>query len=231
MSDPQPSTSFEDVYATQTARIAELERELAESHKMLGDAENEAIQLRDTLLHVQSTHFSLSNARAQAKAELEECQRGAAAMREALENMLKKVWHTDRAACNKARDALATDAGKGFVRRCVLEQCVTVWYLLIQDISNAQRVSLPDYLTDLNAAISLCDLLADKGWNCRLGNRLDKTWECEFYRPATEQSLSGNVGSIAGIDPAEIHYAGAATMAQAIYEAFLHTIGRWDDAK
>lgn len=83
----------------------------------------------------------------------------------------------------------------------------------------------PDYPSDLNAAIELIDFLADRGWHCRLGNGLDKTWECEFYRDATENTNEDDIGTILGCDlPQEIHYQSADTLAEAIARAFVATM-------
>lgn len=76
---------------------------------------------------------------------------------------------------------------------------------------------LPDYLNDLNAAITLCDFLAERGWNCHLDNGLDKTWECIFTRGRT-----GNENS-------DEHYGPGNTMTAAICQAFLRTVGKWED--
>lgn len=69
---------------------------------------------------------------------------------------------------------------------------------------------LPDYPNDLNAAVTLCDFLADQGWNCDINNGLDKTWECTFAKDD------------------EVHYAPADTLAAAISQAFLRTLGKWE---
>jgi hypothetical protein len=87
---------------------------------------------------------------------------------------------------------------------------------------------LPDYLNDLNAAIFLCDFLAERSWNCTLGNGLDKTWECEFYKSATDKTHPDNLGQRDG-KQIELHYGSADTLAEAISEAFLRTIGLWKD--
>lgn len=63
-----------------------------------------------------------------------------------------------------------------------------------------------DPLNDLNACAELIDLLADKGWTCRLDNGLDKTWECTFAK----NSL-----------PLQQHYAPADKLAVAICRAFV----------
>jgi hypothetical protein len=95
-------------------------------------------------------------------------------------------------------------------------------------IHNGQRYGIPDYLNDLNAAIFLCDFLAERSWNCTLGNGLDKTWECEFYKSATDKTHPDNLGQRDG-KQIELHYGSADTLAEAISEAFLRTLGLWKD--
>lgn len=79
--------------------------------------------------------------------------------------------------------------------------------------------TLPDYLNDLNAALTLCDNRADAGWRCELDNGLDKTWECTFTRPANADTLPDNLTF-----GQEQHYAPGATLARAICDAFLLTL-------
>lgn len=82
----------------------------------------------------------------------------------------------------------------------------------------------PDYPNDLNACLTLIDMLADRGWNCALGNGLDKTWECEFYRPAKlGQTHPDNLGIRYG-KSIELIYGSADTLELAICEAFLKTM-------
>lgn len=82
-----------------------------------------------------------------------------------------------------------------------------------------------DYLDDLNAALTLIDFLAERGWRCNLANGLDKTWECEFMRPPTDATDDDDIGSRQG-ERLEIRYAPAATLAEAICDGFLlaHTL-------
>lgn len=82
---------------------------------------------------------------------------------------------------------------------------------------------LPPFLTDLNAAITLCDMLAEKGWHCNLANGLDKTWECEFMRPPTESTHPDDIGSRRG-ETLEIIYGCGDTVCLAIVEAALIAI-------
>lgn len=54
--------------------------------------------------------------------------------------------------------------------------------------------TLPDYLGDLNAALTLVDHLAKLGWRCSLANGLDCTWECEFMRPPLAETHPDFIG-------------------------------------
>ena len=81
---------------------------------------------------------------------------------------------------------------------------------------NCYPCQFPDYLSDLNAASTLCDFLAAQGWRCHIDNGLDKTWECTFTH-STE--LDGMAGCPL------FHYAPADTLASAICDAFLLTVG------
>lgn len=84
---------------------------------------------------------------------------------------------------------------------------------------------IPDYPNDLNACAELIDSLADKGWNCSLGNGLDKTWECEFYKTATNSTRAEDKGTIYGLhDEQEIHYESADKLSVAICGAFMATM-------
>jgi hypothetical protein len=87
---------------------------------------------------------------------------------------------------------------------------------------------IPDYLNDLNATVQVCDFLADRGWNCNLGNGLDKTWECEFYKADTEHTHTDNLGTFHG-KQVELHYGSADRLGEAISEAFLRTLNLWKD--
>lgn len=71
--------------------------------------------------------------------------------------------------------------------------------------------ALPRYLNDANAALTLCDVLAEKGWNCELNNGLDKTWECCFFRHDKKETM---------------HYAPGNTLPLAIVNTFLKAIGK-----
>lgn len=46
------------------------------------------------------------------------------------------------------------------------------------------EMGLPDPLHDLNAAITLCDMLADNGWKMHFHKGTSETWEVEMYREA-----------------------------------------------
>jgi hypothetical protein len=85
---------------------------------------------------------------------------------------------------------------------------------------------LPDYPSDLYAAVTLCDHLAEKGWNCELSQGTDKTWECTFERIASKDSPVGTL-TFDNDTAYEIYYHPADTLPEAICGAFLRTIGRW----
>lgn len=89
----------------------------------------------------------------------------------------------------------------------------------------------PNYLSDLNAAASLCDLLADQGWQCEANNGLNKSWECIFFREATENTRPENKGKRQEYDlvDSEEHYCAADTLAEAICGAFLRTLNLWKE--
>lgn len=76
------------------------------------------------------------------------------------------------------------------------------------------------YLDDLNAALTLINFLAERGCRCRLGNGLDKTWECEFMRKPTPTTRPEFIGEY-DREMMEIIYAPADTLAQAICDGFL----------
>jgi hypothetical protein len=88
---------------------------------------------------------------------------------------------------------------------------------------------MPDYLNDLNAALTLIDFLAEYGWRCNLANGLDQTWECEFMREPSDNTPYELIGVHQG-ETFEIHYAPADTMPLAICQAFLRTLGKWQPA-
>jgi hypothetical protein len=94
---------------------------------------------------------------------------------------------------------------------------------------------IPDYLNDLNAAAALCDVMADLGWFCGLANGLDKTWECEFYRPATSQTNPDDIGTRVDYDGGktrlEIHYSAGTMASLAIARCFIRALNLWDDSK
>lgn len=77
---------------------------------------------------------------------------------------------------------------------------------------------LPDWMGDLNAAIQLCDKLAEEGWRCEINNGLDKTWECIFSKTPTRRP-----------DRTIEHYHPAGTLAEAICGAFLRAKSLWQD--
>lgn len=85
---------------------------------------------------------------------------------------------------------------------------------------------VPDYFFDANAALALCDAMAKEGWNCHLGNGLDKTWECEFQRPPTAETQPDDIGSRAD-ERLEIIYGSGDTLPIAICEAFAKAKGLW----
>jgi hypothetical protein len=89
---------------------------------------------------------------------------------------------------------------------------------------------IPNYLSDLNACMELCNRLAEQGWNCQLANGLDGTWECEFMRPPIEATDGDDIGSRHG-ERLEIHYGTGDTAAKAVCETFLRTLNLWDDSK
>lgn len=80
---------------------------------------------------------------------------------------------------------------------------------------------MPNYPADLNAAMQLCEALADEGWNCEANMGLNKCWEVIFLRPTTErnertrQKFDGSLW--------EEYYAPADTLAKAIVLAFIAT--------
>lgn len=92
---------------------------------------------------------------------------------------------------------------------------------------------LPDYVNDLNAAIQLVDHLAKQGWRCECNSGLDGTWECLFYRKATNETKLENRAVRGQFDPpdSEEHYATSERLSAAISEAFLRTLNKWYDSK
>lgn len=69
---------------------------------------------------------------------------------------------------------------------------------------------LPNYLTDADAALTLCDHLAKEGFTPHLTMLPDKSWECIFDK----------------LDEAKVH--AAPTMPEAICGAFLRVKGKWN---
>jgi DNA-directed RNA polymerase subunit RPC12/RpoP len=78
---------------------------------------------------------------------------------------------------------------------------------------------VPNYPTDLSAAMQLCEILADEGWNCETNMGLNKCWEVIFLRSTkvrnerTREKLDGSLW--------EEYYAPADTLARAITIAFI----------
>jgi len=73
---------------------------------------------------------------------------------------------------------------------------------------------IPDYLSDLNATMKVCSLLAKQGWRCVANMGTDGTWECFFTKRHQGLSLPG-LGD---------HYGAGDTLALALVEAILLTI-------
>lgn len=106
---------------------------------------------------------------------------------------------------------------------CVGGEAWMVWHKGSR-VGSIKTHTLPNYPLDLNACAELIDLLAGRGWNCALGNGLDKTWECEFYRPAKlGRAHPDNLGIRDG-KSVELHYGSADTMPLAICDAFVRTM-------
>jgi len=83
--------------------------------------------------------------------------------------------------------------------------------------SCCNRKSL-NYTSDLNAMMEPCKLLASKGWRCEANMETDGTWECFFTKPDTNIT-SGRADAT--------HYGAGDTLALALAEAFLKTLGLW----
>lgn len=69
--------------------------------------------------------------------------------------------------------------------------------------------SVPNYHSDLNAAIQLCDHLAEKGWHVTMNRQKEGQWWCCFSKPMKSTT----------------HYTTANTLAEAISGAFLRVHG------
>lgn len=82
-------------------------------------------------------------------------------------------------------------------------------------------VDVPNYAEDLNVAIGLTGQLTSDGWTCHAANGLDKTWECIFTKRYNSDGYP-RLGD---------HYGAAESLALAICEAFLRTIGKWKGAQ
>ena len=80
----------------------------------------------------------------------------------------------------------------------------------------------------MDKAISLCDEMASRGWECVLSNGLDKTWECEFMKSADKDTPEEHWGHIHG-RAVELYYAAADTLPLAINECFLRALKLWTD--
>jgi hypothetical protein len=64
-----------------------------------------------------------------------------------------------------------------------IRSCDSMWFHPGEKHRLLERTNrIPKFTRSLDAAITLCDHLAGKGWRCRLDNGLDKTWECIFYK-------------------------------------------------
>lgn len=108
------------------------------------------------------------------------------------------------------------------------------WTLLNKDEESGRvtnRRLILDYTTDVEGAATLCDFLAERGWNCELNCGTNKAWECVFFRKATVETHPDNRGERARFDPpcTEEHYHPSDTMAGAICGAFLRTLHLWTE--
>lgn len=74
---------------------------------------------------------------------------------------------------------------------------------------------LPQFTSDHNAAITLLDALAKKGWRNKMNQGLDGTWECET------QTGFGKAD--------DYHYGAGDTLPLAIVEVFLRAHGIWEE--
>lgn len=84
-------------------------------------------------------------------------------------------------------------------------------------------VIIPKFTADADAALTLADALAEKGWKCRTNNGLDKTWECEFTRPPHPNSKDEHV-SLTRYGTVELHYGAGDSQSLAICRAYLAVI-------
>lgn len=89
----------------------------------------------------------------------------------------------------------------------------------VKDRERWASIDLPDYLNDLNAMHDACAVLAAKGWRCVANMGTDGTWECFFTKRDSCSCLPG-MGD---------HYGSGSTLAMAMSEAFLRTIGKWEE--
>jgi len=67
-----------------------------------------------------------------------------------------------------------------------------------------------------NEVFETIDRMARQGWFCALGNGLDTTWECEFYRRATRETPPEHLGRDSTLGLTEVHYSTGATIAEAV---------------
>lgn len=73
---------------------------------------------------------------------------------------------------------------------------------------------LPDWPKDLNAAITLCDHLAEEGWRASAQRLTSGQWQFTFVKLKTSRSC-------------DTHTHEADTLGEAICGAFLRTRGLW----
>lgn len=87
----------------------------------------------------------------------------------------------------------------------------------------------PAFLGDANAALDLCNRLAKEGWHCELSNGLDTTWECTFWRFQNDvpKDLRGNREG----RETEEHYGPGGTFCEAVCQAYLHVVGKWEESE
>lgn len=93
----------------------------------------------------------------------------------------------------------------------MLPTTVKRWFKKEDRLGIAPHDELPDYPNDLNALMDVCRLLAKDGWRFSVKTSHGGRYVCYFTKGDNE------------------HYAIATTLAEAMSEAILRVIGKWEE--